>query len=179
MPPLRGASPAIRVHRDDQHRSPVADKFKRFYNFLAKMGLVIRDDPPKVIDMTGREWGEAAEGLALSIRELKREDPGQVAGISIVMKNGGTNPKTFQVPPWIFSYKVDGVDLSPYGRQLMSSDQKVKNIEVSLGPGDAIESDLPVATLYNMRAAGSYKIGVSCRLPDETILRSNEIVIRV
>ena len=48
---------------------PVAtNKFIRFYNFLANMGLVLRDDPPKVIDMTGREWGEVVDGLALSIR---------------------------------------------------------------------------------------------------------------
>jgi hypothetical protein len=52
-------------------------------------------------------------------------------------------------------------------------------MEVTLGPGDAIETDLPVATLYNMRAPGEYKIRVSCRLPDGTMLRSNEITIRV
>ena len=149
------------------------NKFIRFYNFLAKMGLVLRDDPRKVIDLTGREWGEPADGLALSIRELKREDPGQVAGISVVMKNQGTAPITLNVPPWIFFYKIEGLELTPYGRQLMNPDQKRQLTEVTLGPGDAIETDLPIAKIYNLQE----KISVSCQLPDGTILRSNEITI--
>lgn len=156
-----------------------ANKFIRFFNFLANMGLVIRDDPPKVIDMTGREWGEAVDGLALSIRELKREEPGQVAGISVVMKNVGTHPKTLDVPPWIFYYEIAGLELTPYGRQSMNPDRKAKNIEVTLRAGDAIETDLPIATIYKIRAAGDYKVQVSCRLPDGLVLRSNEIVVRV
>jgi hypothetical protein len=155
-----------------------ANKFFRFYNFLANMGLVLRDDPPKVIDMTGREWGAAVAELALSIRELKREDPRQVAGISVVMKNEGTRPRAFNVPPWIFFYEIEGLELTPYGRQLMSPDRKGRNVEISLGPGDAIETDLPVATIYNLRAPGDYKVRVTCRLPDQTVLRSNEIPIR-
>jgi len=158
------------------------NKFTRFYNFLAKMGLVIRDDPRKVIDMTGREWGAAVDGLALSIRELRREDPGQVAGISVVIRNEGTSPRTLTVPPWIFFYEIEGLELTPYGQQLMRPDRKGKNIEVTLSAGDAIETDLPIATFYNMRAGGNYKVRVSCRLPDQTggkTLRSNEIVVRV
>jgi hypothetical protein len=155
------------------------NKFTRFYNFLAKMGLVIRDDPRKVIDMTGREWGEPVDGLALSIRELQREDPRQVAGISVVMKNGGANPRTLTVPPWIFYYEIEGLELTSYGRQLMSSDRKSKNVDLTLRPGDAIETDLPLATIYNLRAAGDYKVQVSCRLPDGVVLRSNEVTIRV
>jgi hypothetical protein len=155
------------------------NKFLRFYNFLANMGLVLRDDPPRVIDMTGREWGELVDGLALSVRELKREDPGHVAGISVVMKNAGTDPKTLDVPPWIFYYEIEGLELTPYGRQSMNQDRKAKNIEVTLRPGDAIETDLPIATIYKIRAAGDYEVQVSCRLPDGSVLRSNEITIRV
>ena len=143
------------------------------------MGLVIRDDPPKVIDMTGREWGEAADGLALSIRELSREDARQVAGISVVIRNGGTRPVKLTVPPWIFFYEIEGLELSPYGRQVLNPDRKAKDSEVVLGSGDAIETDLPVATLYKMGPAGNYKISVSCRLPGGSVLRSNEIAVRV
>jgi hypothetical protein len=157
--------------------------FTRFYNFLAKMGLVIRDDPPKVIDMTGREWGDPVDGLTLSIRELQREDPTQVAGISVVMKydmkNGGAKLRTLTVPPWIFFYEIEGLELTPYGRQLMSPDRKSNNVDVTLRPGDAIETDLPIATVYTMRATGDYKVQVSCKLPDGKILRSNELTIRV
>jgi hypothetical protein len=156
-----------------------ANKFTRFFNFLANMGLVIRDDPPKVIEMTGREWGGTVDGLALSVRELKREDPRQVAGISVVMKNGGTHPKTLDVPPWIFYYEFEGLELTPYGRQSMNPDRKAENIEVTLRPGDAIETELPIATIYQMRVAGDYKVRISCRLPDGLVLRSNEIIVRV
>jgi hypothetical protein len=143
------------------------------------MGLVLRDDPPKVIDMTGRKWGESVDGLALSIRELKREDPRHVAGISVVMRNRATGPRTLVVPPWIFFYKVGVLELTPYGRQLMSPDRKGENIEVTLGPGDAIETDLPITTIYDLRAPGDRKVQVSCHLPGQTILRSNEIIIRI
>ena len=156
-----------------------ANKFERFYNFLANLGLVIRDDPPRVIDIAGREWGEAVDGLVLSVRELKREEPTQVAGISVVMKNGGTHPKSLDVPPWMFYYEIEGLELTPYGRQAMNPDRKAKNTEVTLGAGEAIETELPIATIYKMRAAGDYKVQVSCRLPVGLVLRSNEILVRV
>ena len=149
------------------------NKFIRFYNFLANMGLVLRDDPPKVIDLTGREWGEPAGGLALSIRELKREESGQVAGISVVMKNLGTDSRTLRVPSWIFFYKLEGQELTPYGRQLMNPDHKRQLVEVKLGPGEAIETDLPIAKIYNLRE----KFRITCQLPEGTILHSNEITI--
>jgi hypothetical protein len=156
-----------------------ANKFTRFYNLLANLGLVIRDDPPKVIDMAGREWGEALDGLTLSVRELNPEDPSEAAGISVVIKNGGTNPRTLMVPPWIFFYEIEGLELTPYGRQLMNPEREAKKTEVTLRPDEAIETDLPIATIYNMRAPGEYKVQVSCRLPDQTVLRSNKIDIRI
>jgi hypothetical protein len=155
------------------------NKFERFYNFLANMGLVIRDDPPKVIDLTGREWGEVVEGLALSIRELPREDARQVAGISVVMKNFGAETKTLSVPQWMFFYKIEGLELSPYGRQFMSVGPKGKSVSVTLGAGDPIETDLPVANIFDVRTAGSYPVRVSCELPEGNVLRSNEILVRV
>jgi hypothetical protein len=156
-----------------------ANKFIRFYNFLANMGLVLRDDPVKVIDLTGREWGAVADHLTLSIRELPREDSRHVAGISVVMKNDGTDARTLSIPPWIVFCEIEGLELTPYGRRLMSPDHKGKNVGIKLDPGAATETDLPIATVYNMRSAGEYRIQVSCRLPDGTVLRSNEITIRV
>jgi hypothetical protein len=156
-----------------------ANKFTRFYDLLANLGLVIRDDPPKVIDMTGREWGNPVGELSLSIREIKRQEPRQVAGISVVMKNGGTHPKTLDVPPWIFYYEIEGLELTPYGRQSMNPERKGKSIEVTLPSGGVIETELPIATIYKMQAAGDYKVQVSCRLPDGSMLHSNEITVRV
>ena len=31
------------------------------------MGLSVRDDPKKLVDIAGRQWGEAIDGLALSV----------------------------------------------------------------------------------------------------------------
>ena len=155
------------------------NKFTRFFRFLANMGLVIHDDPPKVIDLSGREFGPEAEGLAISIRELPREDPGQVTGISIVMRNSGPHAKTLNVPPWTFFYRISGLELTPYGRQFMSAGPKSKNIEVTLGPGDAIETDLPLSTIYQLRAGETYPVQVSCTLRDGAEPTSNEITIRV
>jgi hypothetical protein len=95
------------------------------------------------------------------------------------MKNGGTSPKTLDVPPWIFYYEIEGLELTPYGRQSMNTERKSNNIEVTVNPGNAIETDLPIATIYKIRAAGEYKVQVSCRLPDGGMLRSNEIVVRI
>jgi hypothetical protein len=162
-----------------------AGKFTRFFNFMANMGLVIRDDPPKVIDMTGREWGETVEGLALSIREIRKQDPGELATISVVMRNNGPQPRKFTMPGWLFFYEMevvaaDGsrVGLTPYGSRLMKQERAAENIQFALGPGEATETDLPLATLYDLRARGSYRVRVSCRAPEGGLLASNEIVVR-
>ncbi|HEY3824674.1 MAG TPA: hypothetical protein VGL82_08950 [Bryobacteraceae bacterium] len=155
-----------------------ANKFTRFYNFLANLGLIIRDDPPRVIDLTGRVWGAPADGLVLSIRELNREDAGQVAGISVVMKNEGAHKRSLTVPPWIFFYRIEGLEPTPYGRKLMTSDRTEKDAEVVLEAGGAVETELPLATMYDVRA-GNFRFSVSCTLPDQTILRSNHLMIRV
>jgi hypothetical protein len=159
---------------------PVAasNPFVRFYTFLAKMGLVIRDDPPKVIDMAGREWGEAVDGLVLSVRELPREDAGSVAGISVVMKNGGAEAKTLSVEDWTHYFEVENLELTPYGRMLFGEAGKQSNL--TLDPGGAVEAELPIGRIYNVRSPGVYAIQVRCELPGEgRELRSNRIEIRV
>lgn len=159
---------------------PVAtNPFVRFYTFLAKMGLVIRDDPPKVIDMTGREWGEGVDGLALSIRELSREDSNSVAGISVVMKNDRAVAKTLNVPAWIHYFKIEGLELTPYGRSVLDPARTAKKADVTLTAGGAVEAELPIGRIYSMRAPGVYSVQVSCRLDDGGVLRSNNIDIRV
>lgn len=152
--------------------------FERFYNFLANLGLVLRDDPPKVIDMTGRVWGDTIEGLALSIRELPRDDEGRVTGISVVVKNTGTASRALD-GPLAARYEIEGLERSAYGHQLSASTPRVSPSPVTLGPGGAIETELPIATTYEMRSAGDYKLLLSCRLPDGTALRSNELTVRV
>jgi hypothetical protein len=152
--------------------------FARIYDFLANMGLVLRDDPPKVIDMAGRQWGQSVNGLALSVREIPREDPRQQTVLSVVIRNEGPELKTFTVPGWLFFYEVQlDAPLTPYGRQLLKPERRTERMEVTLAPSQAKETDLPVGVLYDMRASGDYRIKVSCRLPGGAVLTSNEIVV--
>jgi len=159
---------------------PVATNlFVRFYTFLAKMGLVIRDDPPKVIDMTGREWGELVDGLTLSVRELPRDDPRSVAGVSVVLKNAGANAKALHVPAWILYFHIEGLEPTPYGRSVLDPARTAKKADVTIPAGGAVEAELPIARLYEVSAAGVYSVQVSCRLDDSHVLRSNAVKISV
>jgi hypothetical protein len=158
--------------------------FTRFFNFLANMGLIVRDDPPKVIDMTGRAWGASSVGLALSIRELRKEDPSQLTVISVVIRNTGPEQKRFTVPGWLFFYQVialrpDGsaAEMTGYGRELTKPGRTPRTIKVSLDPGGAIETELPLGALYEMKRPGGYRVRISCRVPDGPVLESNEIVV--
>ena len=158
----------------------IVSGFARIYNFLANMGLVLRDDPPRVIEMTGRQWGQPVNGLALSVREIPREDPRQQTVLSVVIRNEGPEPKTFTVPGWLFFYELQ-LDAPPtaYGSQLLKPERKTERMEVTLAPGQAKETDLPAGVLYDMRTSGDYRIKVLCRLPDGAVLTSNEIVVTV
>jgi hypothetical protein len=153
--------------------------FLRFYTFLAKMGLVMLDDPPKVVDLNGREWGEPVGGLALSIRELPRDDSRQVAGISVLLKNNSRDSTKLTIPPWIHFYEVAGLAPTPYGRQLAGMGGQAKTSEVTLPPDGANETELPIGRIYDMHAPGDYKIQVSCVLQGRHVLHSNEITVRV
>jgi hypothetical protein len=153
-----------------------ANWFERFYTFLANMGLVLRDDPPKVIDMAGRAWGDVVDGLALSIRELPRDDEGRVTGISVVVRNAGAEPRTLN-GPLAARYEVEGVERSAYGRRLNAS-VSAALVPVTLSAGGAIETELPIATTHELRLRGDYRLRVLFGLSDGGQLRSNELAIR-
>jgi hypothetical protein len=156
----------------------ITEKLARFYNFLANMGLVLRDDPPKVIDMAGREWGETVDGLALSVREIRGENSQQPVVLSVVIRNTGSEEKKIIVPGWLFFYEVQShLPVSAYGRKLLGSERKTEGFEVTLRPGDARETDLPLGALYDIQGRGNHPVRVSSRLPDGTALVSNEIVV--
>ena len=146
---------------------------------MGRMGLTLRGDPPRKIDMAGREWGPAVGGLALSIREIRKEDPAQLASISAVMKNSGAEEIPLVIPGWLHFYQIN-VEAQPtsYGRALLRPERKTERLDITLGAGDATETDLPVGSLYELRRGMGYKVRVSCQLPGGTVLQSNEIVIR-
>jgi hypothetical protein len=136
---------------------------RRFFGFLAKMGLAVKDDPPKTIDLAGREWGEAAGGLALSIRALPREDPDQLPAISVVLRNISPERKRFTTSGWLFFYRVEiDAPLTTFGRELLKPERNTSRLEVSLGAGEATETEIPVGTLYDLREKRSYRLRASC-----------------
>lgn len=159
--------------------------FENFYNFLANLGLVLRDDPPKVVDLSGRAFGAVAGGLALSIREIPRHDPDEQVLLSVIIKNAGPERKAFVIPGWLFFYNIEaaGEDgsaapLTFYGNQLLKAKKPTERIELSLGPNEARETDLPLGALYSMRRGSIYRVRVSCRPADGEPVISNEITIR-
>ena len=153
--------------------------FVDFIDFLGKMGLILRGDPPRSIDMTDRVWGDPVEYFALSVREIRKEDPDQLAAVSVVMKNNGNENIPFTIPGWMFFYSVKvAAPLSAYGTNLLKPERSNERLQISLGPGDATETDVPVGTLYALRKQTDYTVSVSCTLPNGSELRSNQIRLR-
>jgi hypothetical protein len=156
----------------------IANGFRRVFNLLANMGLILRDDPPKVIDMTGREFGAAVNGLELSIREFPKDDPGERAVLSVVIRNRENEKKVFVVPGWLFFYEVQiDAPLSGYGDQVLKPERKTERFEVVLAANEAKETDVPLGLLYDLRAGSAYRVRVSARLADGAVLTSNETVV--
>ncbi len=151
----------------------------RFIDFLGKMGLILRGDPPRTINMTDRVWGMAVQGFALSLREIPRDDAEQLASVSVVMKNNGNETQAFVIPGWMHFYAVQIVAAqTPYGRSLLRPERSKERLEISVGPGDATETDIPVGSFYELKAKTEYAVSVTCALPDGTGLRSNEIRLK-
>jgi hypothetical protein len=150
-----------------------------FLDFIAKMGLTLKGDPPRKIHVEGREWGEPVDGIALSIQEILNTDPEQLPAISVVMKNTGPKLLQLTIPGWMHFYEVETTaELSAFGRQLLKPETRREKVEIALGQGDATETDVPIGSLYDMRPKNEYAVRVSCTLPDGAVVRSNRIVIR-
>ncbi len=106
---------------------------RRFLDFVGNMGLLARGDPPRVVDLTGREWGEAVNGFSLSARQVARQDADELPSVSVVLRNAGSAPQVFSVPGWMafYQFRVLGPDgaevpLSAYGSHLLQSRAAVR-----------------------------------------------------
>jgi hypothetical protein len=154
------------------------------FDFLAGMGLIVRDDPPKVVDLAAREWGAAVEGLALSIGEIPHADPDAQAAVSVVLRNAGAAARSLTVPGWLFFYRFEVRDsggapaaMSPFGRELLKPARRTERLEVVLAPGEANETQVPIGSIFNMPGKRRNLVRASCEPSAGVVLQSNEITI--
>lgn len=148
------------------------------------MGLTVRDDPRKVVDVAARAWGAPVDGLALSVLLKPKEDAAELATVSVAIHNRGMEVRRLMTRGWLhfFQVSVVGEDgsaavLTPYGRESMKPERQPVETEVTLAPGDAIEADIPIGSIYQMRK-GRYQVQASAEVPGGFVV-SNEIGIGV
>lgn len=143
------------------------------------MGLTVRGDPPRKINVEGLEWGPETEGVRLSIREKDAEVEGQLPDIVVVMKNFGLKTWKLSIPGWMFFHEVaTTAPLTAFGRQLFMPGRRQERVEITLGPGDATETDIPLCSLYEMEPGEEYPVSVSSKLADGVVVQSNRITVR-
>lgn len=151
---------------------------------MAKMGLSVRDDPPKVVDLSLYEFGEPREGLALAIRQIPHDDPDALASVSVVIRNVGQETRSFVVPGWLAFYKFDvrtpdgdPAPLTPFGRALLRPEHRAERVNVSLAPGALNETEVPLGSIFSLRPGVKYRVRASCEPFEGITLQSNEITI--
>jgi hypothetical protein len=154
-----------------------------FLTFLARMGLTVRDDPKKVVDIAGRTWGEPVDGVALSMQLKPKEDPDELAAVSVAIRNLGAAARTLRMRGWLGYFHLTirdpaGADapFTPYGRELMKPENAPSATEIELEPGEATEADIPIGSIYRMK--GTYRVQAWCETPEGGRAVSNEIELR-
>jgi hypothetical protein len=152
---------------------------------MAKMGLSVRDDPKKEVDVAGRAWGEPVHGLVLSLLLKTKEDPDELPAVSIAILNRSSETKRLTTRGWLDFFHVsvtasDGDPAPPtsYGAELMKPERQPALTEVVLAPGDAVEADIPIGSVYSMRKGDAYRVQASCEAPGGGRIRSNEIQLK-
>jgi hypothetical protein len=161
--------------------------FRSFFDYLARMGLSVRDDPKRVVDPETRQWGSPVDGFALSVESvLLREDRSVMSNLSVVLRNVSDATKSLVVPGWLFFFHVemtgpDGsrVPVSSFGGELLKLSRRTERIDVTLAPGGLTETQIPVGSIFEMGAKGEYRIETWCELPDGVRLYSNRITVTV
>jgi hypothetical protein len=152
---------------------------------MAKMGLTVRDDPRKVVDIAGRTWGQPVEGLALSVILKPREDTDELPTIVVAILNQTNEIRRFTIRGWLnfFQVSVNGADgaaapLTPYGRELFKPERQAAPSEVVLAPGEATEADIPIGSIFHLRK-GQYCVQATSEAPAGGQIASNEIQIAI
>lgn len=150
------------------------------------MGLSVRDDPKKEVDIAGRAWGEPAAGLALSVALKKQEDPDALPTISVAIHNRSAETRRLMTRGWLNFFCItvlapDGTvaGLAPYGAQLMKPERQPAPTAVTVTPGEAVEADIPIGAIFEMRRTGrEYRVKASCETPETGKIVSNELPVK-
>ncbi|MEP6714911.1 MAG: hypothetical protein ABJC09_05015 [Terriglobia bacterium] len=142
----------------------VINSIRRFLDFLAKMGLSVRDDPPKVLDVASRRWSAPVDGFALSAEPVPSDDPEAVPAISVALRNVGATIARLEIPLWLAFYRIEVSGAAPtaYGRALLKSQQQSGRQSITLMPGAAVETHLPVGALYAVRRGAPAEVWIHC-----------------
>ena len=105
----------------------------RFFDFLAKMGIMVRDDPPKVIDVAARSWGDPVDGFVLSIEQIAHDENAPPT-LSVVLRNVSPAAQTLAIPGWLHYYHFDmTAPLSPFGRELLKPERSTADSYTTTG----------------------------------------------
>jgi hypothetical protein len=152
---------------------------------MAKMGLGVKDDPKKVVDIAGRTWGEPAHDLALSVLLKPKEDPDELPAISVAIQNRNAVAQRLTTHGWLDFYRVSVTDpagaaaaMTPYGRELLKPERRQTLPDITLSPGEAIEADIPIGSIFQMRKRQQYAVQVSCEAPGGSRVTSNQISVQ-
>jgi len=146
------------------------------------MGLAVRDDPKKVVDVAGRTWGRSADDIALSMQLKRKEDPDELPAVSVAIRNVGGTRRTLRRRGWLEFLNVTvrdssgrDAELTSYGREVMKPEHAQPPAEVELEPGEAVEADIPIGSIYRMK--GMYRVQASCATAEGGRSVSNEIEV--
>jgi hypothetical protein len=145
--------------------------FSSVYHWMALCGLVMKDDEPVETRDPDRQWGPASDGLMLSAKPKGQR-------LSVVLKNSGTEEIRANIPNWLFFYQLDispPPPLNNFGKQALDPKRNDRRNEIILPSGKAIETELPVDSLYNLDRA-RYRIRVSCEMAGRRLV-SNEVAL--
>lgn len=148
----------------------MAGAVRSLLDWLARMGLSVRDDPPKIIDLAGRQWGPERDGFALSLAQ--RDDI-----VSVILRNVAEAPAAVTAPAFesFFRLNVEGAKRTAFGRKLDAA-ENFNTRKIQLAPGESVEAELPVETIYRLTRNFPYSIEAACGLPSGNNLVSNRIV---
>ena len=153
-------------------------------DFLAKMGLAVRDDPPKVIDFAARQWGETGAGWALSVESIPGRDPGHPPSLSVVIRNVSEVKQTLTVPGWLHFYQLEMRDakgseipMAPFGKTALNPARRTEKIEAELPPGGWTETLIPLGSFFNLRGQSGLSVTATAPVAGGVNLVSNTALV--